>query len=337
MVKKILKKNNIIVFLYGIVCQYKNRLLSPLLTLMARYFPEWHCLYYTRRRIGLRHNKKYVEKPNIDLKNPKYFEEKLLWLKYYVYNKSSLIMRCYDKYTVREFVKEQGCGNTLNEIYGVWNSIQDIPWGALPNEYVLKVSNGCGNHVFKRKEEPFDVEKAKRTLKKAMVSRNNFAISGDLFAGKMPQKIICEHLIVTVPAGKTLPDFKFYCFHGEPKYLLYIWDRYDGTKHAFFDEKLNDKSNYRNDAISISMIKPDCYDEMIDIARKLSKPFPFVRVDLYVKNNKPIFGELTFTPAGGLVLNHVYKTDGTVNYNALTEMGNLIHLERMTDYPWLFD
>ena len=36
---------------------------------------------------------------------------------------------------------------------------------------------------------------------------------------------------------------------------------------------------------------------MITIAEKVSKPFPFVRVDFYESNNIPILGELTFTPA----------------------------------------
>jgi hypothetical protein len=37
---------------------------------------------------------------------------------------------------------------------------------------------------------------------------------------------------------------------------------------------------------------------MVEHAEKLSKPFPFVRVDFYDYNDKPILGEMTFTPAG---------------------------------------
>mgnify|MGYP001007979743 CR=1 FL=1 len=44
--------------------------------------------------------------------------------------------------------------------------------------------------------------------------------------------------------------------------------------------------------------KPKCYNQMIEIARKLSAPFPFVRVDFYDLDGKPILGEMTFTPAG---------------------------------------
>ena len=43
----------------------------------------------------------------------------------------------------------------------------------------------------------------------------------------------------------------------------------------------------------------NCLDEMIDVARKLSKGIPFVRVDLYCVNNQILFSEMTFFPGGG--------------------------------------
>ena len=55
---------------------------------------------------------------------------------------------------------------------------------------------------------------------------------------------------------------------------------------------------------------------MLDIARKLSAPFPFVRVDLYDIGGKPVFGELTFAPGG----EH--------SAAAQKEMGELLHMER---------
>ena len=42
---------------------------------------------------------------------------------------------------------------------------------------------------------------------------------------------------------------------------------------------------------------------MKTLARTLSKPFRYVRVDLYEYRNRAIFGELTFWPLGGC-----YKT-----------------------------
>jgi hypothetical protein len=50
----------------------------------------------------------------------------------------------------------------------------------------------------------------------------------------------------------------------------------------------------------INQSKPECLDEMITYAKKLSEGIPFVRVDFYDFNGKVVFGELTFTPAGGV-------------------------------------
>lgn len=59
-------------------------------------------------------------------------------------------------------------------------------------------------------------------------------------------------------------------------------------KRPDFPNDLNCKPNIEN------------YDKMVELAEKLAKPFPFVRVDLYEDVNKKIlFGELTFTPTHG--------------------------------------
>lgn len=45
--------------------------------------------------------------------------------------------------------------------------------------------------------------------------------------------------------------------------------------------------------------KPIQLKDMIEICRKLSSPFSFVRVDLYLHHSRIYFGELTFIPGGG--------------------------------------
>ena len=49
-----------------------------------------------------------------------------------------------------------------------------------------------------------------------------------------------------------------------------------------------------------SQNKPTEWGKMIEYARILTKPFPFVRCDFYIVNSKIYFGELTFTPCAGL-------------------------------------
>ena len=49
--------------------------------------------------------------------------------------------------------------------------------------------------------------------------------------------------------------------------------------------------------------------EMVELAKVLSKPFPFVRVDFYVEHDRPIFGELTFTPTACMENDYVEEMD----------------------------
>jgi hypothetical protein len=56
------------------------------------------------------------------------------------------------------------------------------------------------------------------------------------------------------------------------------------------------KYQYPNHCESIE--KPQCFDEMVQLAEVLSNNEPFVRVDFYEVNG-PIFGEITFHPGAG--------------------------------------
>jgi hypothetical protein len=47
--------------------------------------------------------------------------------------------------------------------------------------------------------------------------------------------------------------------------------------------------------------RPACLARMTEVARQLSADFDFVRVDLYEAGGRVMFGELTFSPAGGVM------------------------------------
>lgn len=116
-------------------------------------------------------------------------------------------------------------------------------------------------------------------------------------------------------ANWTAPaDYKVYCFQGEPQYILVCVGREnDGHPKFFFFDKDWKLARINKDSIDapddFSIDKPSCLEELLQYARKLSKPFPFVRVDFYVDGEKIYFGEMTFTPSGGLDANRLPETD----------------------------
>lgn len=72
-------------------------------------------------------------------------------------------------------------------------------------------------------------------------------------------------------------------------------DRGKNTKFDFFDldfNRLNLKQHYPNSDKVIE--RPKNFQKMIELARKLAKGMPHVRVDFYNINGKIYFGELTF-------------------------------------------
>ena len=109
--------------------------------------------------------------------------------------------------------------------------------------------------------------------------------------------ILCERFIEN--DNECFPyDYKFYCFGGRPKVVLVCSERETKLKLNFFDLNWNELSYGKEEYRNIKKIKkPKLFNKMLDIAKVLSKDFPFVRVDLYEYNNKVILGELTFTPA----------------------------------------
>ena len=112
--------------------------------------------------------------------------------------------------------------------------------------------------------------------------------------------IIAEKLIQD-DTDHELRDYKLLCFDGIPYYCWVDCDRYTNHTRNVDDMEWNlmawTQGNYHNSVETIK--KPDNYDAMINIAKKLSQGFGHVRVDLYNVNGKIYFGEMTFTNGSG--------------------------------------
>ena len=96
----------------------------------------------------------------LDLENPKTFNEKLMWLKLKKYANDPLVSQCSDKYAVREYVEKCGLGETLNGLIGVWDKAEDIEWEKLPNRFAIKCNHGCGYNLICQDKTKFDTKKA---------------------------------------------------------------------------------------------------------------------------------------------------------------------------------
>lgn len=237
----------------------------------------------------------------LDLKNPHTLNEKMQYLKLRVYKDNPLITKCADKYAVREYVEKCGCGNTLVPLLGVWDKAEDINFDELPNKFVLKCNHGSGTNIICTNKEELDIGKTRKLLNKWL--REDFGKQRvEMSYKNIKKKIIAESFIETSD-GKPPKDYKIFCSYGEPKFLFVASDRYNNnTKFDYFtiDWKWLPVINGHPNAGEKALKCPKGYNEMLECASKLSKPFPLVRVDFYYENEKVIFGELTFLHFGGL-------------------------------------
>ena len=65
-------------------------------------------------KLEVKRQKQELLRP-VNIDEPIYFSEKMLWLKYFLYNDSPLIAQCYNKYEVREYVKSKKLEYILND------------------------------------------------------------------------------------------------------------------------------------------------------------------------------------------------------------------------------
>jgi TupA-like ATPgrasp len=233
----------------------------------------------------------------INLGNLVGFDQKLMYSK--VVNRDPHTTRCACKYEVREVVRSKVGQGILNELYGVYESVEDINFEDLPNQFVLKATHGSQMNIICKDKKNLAVQETKEQLKKWM--RTNYYWVGREWQYKnIKPRIICEKYLEQ-DDGTDLMDYRFFCFNGEPKILAIDIDKYGSYRRNLYDMEFNlmdIKLQYPTDK-NYKLSKPERFDEMVEIARKLSSGFNHVRVDLYTCNKDIYFGELTFYHAGG--------------------------------------
>jgi len=241
----------------------------------------------------------------LDLKAPRRFTEKLQWLK--LYYRDPLMPACVDKCDVRSYVQEKGLAHTLTKCYGVFERVEDIRFEELPNQFVVKDTLGGGGNfvVVVRDKASVDLEALKERMAKWLQMPHNVRDGGrewPYYSGK-PRRIIIEEFL-SQPEGD-LTDYKFFCFNGECELFFVrtvVEDDHDAGEMAYYDGQKNYLPEIGVDYYTKAKAQlplPENIDQMLQLARTLSKDFPHVRVDLYNVEGRIVFGELTFFHMSG--------------------------------------
>lgn len=237
----------------------------------------------------------------LNLNPPLTFNEKICWLKLKKFPEDRMVVRCADKYEVHDYIRQKGYGNLLVNILGVWDSANDIDWDMLPNRFVLKCTHGCAYNIICTDKNLFNKKRAVKQLNHWL--KEDFGlVSGEPHYSKIKRRIICEEFL----EGELI-DYKFYCFNGEPRfYYAAITPNGDFHNNMICDffkpnGELADFYRLDHNRFDICPEVPDSLSQMLEIARRLSEDFVFVRVDLMNVRDNLYFSELTFTPSAGMM------------------------------------
>lgn len=275
------------------------------------------CSWAIPTELYLKNEYYYHMGKKLNLKNPQTFGEKLQWLKLHDHNPVYHTM--VDKYEVKEYVSSVLGAEFVIPLLGVWDKSSDIEWDKLPNQFVLKATHaGGGGAVFICKDKnSFDKEYVCNRLQVFLDKIDLYQRNLEWAYKGVPHRIIAEQYMEDF--NGQLNDYKILCFGGDPKIVIVDADRYIKHKRNFYDTQWNIIPIESDcEPIGESVKKPDNLDDMLDVARRLSKNIPFVRVDLYNVKGKIFFGEMTFYPWGGFIS---FKPD---KYNE--ELGSMIQL-----------
>lgn len=234
----------------------------------------------------------------LNLENPMTFNEKMQWLK--LYNRKPEYTAMVDKYEVKPIVSKIIGEKYIIPTIGVWDSVNEIDFNSLPNQFVLKCTHDSGGLVICKDKSKLDIDVARKKLATCLKHSFYWGMREWPYKDVKP-RVIAEQYMED-ETGE-LRDYKFFCFDGDVKALFIASDRTKDveTKFDFFDENFNHLpfTNGHPNA-DVPPTKPGCFEEMKRLASVLSKGIPQVRVDFYEIRGKVYFGEMTFFHWSGM-------------------------------------
>lgn len=174
-------------------------------------------------------------------------------------------------------------------------------WNKLPKEFVLKcnLSYNGNNMKFITNKNEVDLDKLLNETITWLDPRNTMMNTCCCRFNNSTPCILAEEFLKQ--EGHTPNDYKFFCFDGVPYYVYVATAHFEKGMSAisFYDLDWNMLDVRYADYLSVKVEKPKQFDEMLEIARKLSSGFPFVRVDFFNVAGKVYLSELTFDSGDG--------------------------------------
>jgi TupA-like ATPgrasp len=198
-----------------------------------------------------------------------------------------------DKEFVKLFVKAMA-GDEFNvPTIAVLRNPSEARSFVFPDRCCIKPTHGSGQTIIRKHGEAIDIDKIVSWFGYCHYYRK----SRERNYLRLTPKIIVEQLAFDADNAE---DYKFYCFHGEPKFIQVNLDVHTNWTCKIYDRDWKDTGcSLGHPMSSRDVPRPANLDYMLALARILSRPFSFLRVDLYTNGESILVGELTNCPGGG--------------------------------------
>lgn len=255
----------------------------------------------------------------LNLRSPSTFNEKLQWLK--LYDRRTMYTTMVDKYSAKKWVSEVIGSQYVIPTLGIWDTFDDIDFSRLPRQFVLKCTHDSGSAIMCRDRSTFDLELARKRLSRSL-ARNFYLIGREWPYKNVKPRILAETLLPGLTqtaessgssesAGhprrreRSIIDYKFFCFHGVPRFLNVQQDMHDGRQARFMfvnlDWTICDFGRTDYAPYACLPPKPRFFDQMVCLAKRLSKGLPFIRIDFFDGVDNALFSEATLYPTSGVI------------------------------------
>lgn len=242
----------------------------------------------------------------LDLTNPVDFNEKLQWLK--LYDRKKEYTECADKFKARNYIKKvlgEDAEKYLVPLVFHTKNVKDLRPENMPDyPVIIKTNHDQGGFKIIWDKNNVDWKQIQMFFKNRL-KWNHYWNNREWPYKNVKRRIVVEKLMSV--NGELPMDIKIYCFHGEVKFLqLAKLDVNGSRKGVFIDNKQQviknkiHQDNYYPELTSFPKPLP-LFDELINIAKKISNQRIFLRVDLYLIDDNVYIGEMTFTPTAGFI------------------------------------
>lgn len=267
-----------------------SRILVSFFMLTRKIWPaKWYVfiLYYLKFGIS------------VSFSTPQTFTQKLNWAK--VYDRNPDYWRYVDKFECKSIVAGIIGQEYVVPCYGVWDNFDEINFKNLPDQFILKSTHDSSGICICRDKKNFDKDRGRRVINKSL-NTDYYWYGREWPYKKASRRVIADQLLDDGRRGE-LQDYKWWCYNGEPR-VMYITNKGVAGKiyENFYDmnfQPLSIKRCYPR--LLPEYEKPESFELMKELARKLSAGFGFIRIDFFDIHGKIYFGEFTFYDHAGFL------------------------------------